>query len=128
MPRNIFGGNKAKRKKNVGKPVNKSLRVKDNSSLELYGKVLKRLGGNPPVLLVLCEDGKERKCVVRGKFVKKVWMNPDDYVLITRSSEIGDGGEVTCKYDNSEVTQLEDKKELDCNKFNKNTEVDSNII
>ena len=123
MVRNIFGGNKAKRKKNVSRPKNKSLRLKDSSTLELYGKVLKRLGGNPPILLVLCEDGKERRCVVRGKFTKKVWMNPDDFVLITCSSEIGDGGEISCKYEKSEILQLEEKKEIDFSKFNKNEEI-----
>ena len=113
MPRNFRGGNKAKRKKNPGKiQSNKSLRIKANDSLELYGKVIKRLGGNPPILAVLCEDGKERRCVVRGKFVKKVWMNPDDYVLITCNT----------KYNNSDVSRLEQLGELSEKTFGKGDE------
>jgi len=123
MPRNFRGGNKTKRRKNPGKiQNNKSLRIKANDSLELYGKVIKRLGGNPPILSVLCEDGKERRCVVRGKFVKKVWMNPDDYILITCNTESGDSGEVSCKYNTSDVLRLEQLGELSAKTFGKDDE------
>ena len=126
MPRNLRGGNKAKRGKNIGRQKNKSLRLKDANCLELYAKVIKRLGGSPPIILVLCEDGKERRCVVRGKFAKKVWMNTDDYVLITCNSEAGEGGEISCKYNSSEVSQLEAKGEITSQMFNKDDE-NSNI-
>lgn len=126
MPRNIRGGNKAKRGKNIGKQNNKSLRFKDVNCLELYAKVIKRLGGNPPIILVLGEDGKERRCVIRGKFAKKIWMNADDYVLITCNSEAGESGEISCKYNSSEVSQLETKGEITSLMFNKDNE-NSNI-
>lgn len=118
MPRNTRGGNKAKRGKNMPRQSNKSLRLKEENDMELYGKVIKRLGGNPPIILILCEDGKERRCVVRGKFQKRIWINPDDYVLITCSSEAGISGEVTCKYNPSEVSQLEAKGEINSKMFN----------
>ena len=76
------------------------------------------MGGSPPILLVLCEDGKERSVVVRGKFANKVWMNADDYVLITCNCESGTSGEVSCKYNSSEVSQLQEKKEITSTMFN----------
>ena len=126
MTINFREGKKTRKGKNVGRQKNKSLRLKDLNSLELYAKVVKRLGGSPPIILVLCEDGKERKCVIRGKFAKKVWMHPDDYVLITCNSEAGDSGEVSCKYNSFEVSQLETKGEITSQMFNKEDE-NSNI-
>jgi len=128
MPRNTRGGNKAKRGKNAPRQNNKSLRTKDPNTLELYGKAVKRLGGSPPIILVLCEDGKERRCVIRGKFQKRIWINPDDYVLITCNNESGISGEVTCKYNSSEVARLEEKGEISPQTFNKNEDHDNNVV
>ena len=118
MPRNTFGGNKAKRGKNRprNETGNKSIRLKEDD-LELYGKVIARAGGSPPILDVMCEDGKERRCVVRGKFAKKVWMNKDDIILITCNDESGESGEVTCKYSPSEVSRLEQLGEIKSTTF-----------
>lgn len=118
MPRNLFGGNKAKRGKNRPRrdTGNKSIRIKEEE-LELYGKVIARAGGAPPILDVMCEDGKQRRCVVRGKFAKKVWMNKDDIILITCSDESGESGEVTCKYNPSEVSRLEQLGEIKSTTF-----------
>ena len=107
MPRNTRGGNKAKRGKNAPRTSNKALRTKDsNNENELYAKVINRAGGSPPIIVVLCEDGKERHVVVRGKFAKRVWMNKDDIVLITLNTESGDSGEITEKYSPGEVSRL----------------------
>lgn len=130
MPRNKFGGNKAKKGKNAPRRSNnnKSLRIKDPNTLELYAKVVSRLGGSPAIILVLCEDGKERKCVVRGKYHKRMWINPDDYVLITCNSEEGEGGEIACKYSPSDVAKLEERKEFSSSTFNKDKDNESNVI
>ena len=90
MVYNKRGGNKAKRSKNSrGKISGRSLRTKDNSieSTELYGKVTKRCGGNPPILDVTYEDGVDRRCVLRGKFTKKIWVYPGDIVLLEPNKE-----------------------------------------
>lgn len=118
MPRNTRGGNKAKRGKNAPRTNNRALRTKDSSNeLELYAKVINRAGGSPPVIVVLCEDGKERRVVVRGKFTKKVWMNKDDIVLITLNCESGDSGEITVKYNPTEVSRLEQINEITSTTF-----------
>ena len=127
MPRNTTGGNKAKRGKNAPKSNNRALRTKDNSNeLELYAKVISRAGGNPPILVVMCEDGKERNVVVRGKFTKKVWMNKDDIVLITLNTDSGDSGEVSVKYNPGEVSRLEQIKEITSTTFGRE-DYDDNI-
>ena len=118
MPRNVIGGNKAKRGKNIPKTNNRALRTKDSSNdHELYAKVINRAGGNPPIITVKCEDGKERRVVVRGKFTKKVWMNKDDIVLITLNSDSGESGEITVKYSVAEITRLEQIKEITSTTF-----------
>jgi len=121
MGKNFRGGNKAKRQKNSnGDSSRRALVTKDNSadSSQLYGKVLKRLGGRPAFILILCEDGVERKCVIRGRFNKRVWFNENDYVIITYNQTSSDKtGEISHKYFPHEVAQLVSRGELDENKF-----------
>ena len=113
MPRNTRGGNKAKRGKNAPRSNNRAIRTKDKSNeLELYAKVINRAGGSPPIIVVQCEDGKERHVVVRGKFAKRVWMNKDDIVLITLNTDAGESGEITVKYNLGEVARLEQINEI----------------
>jgi initiation factor 1A len=132
MGRNIRGGNKAKRQKNSsGDNSRRALLTKDSSadSSQLYGKVVKRLGGRPAYILILCEDGIERKCVVRGKFNKRVWFNENDYVLITYNQTTSEqSGEIEHKYFPHEVAQLLSKGEIDDGKFKQNDDVDDNDL
>lgn len=111
MVRNIRGGNKAKKQKsNATKTNNRPLYIIDKSinANELYGQVNKRLGGNPPQLQVLCEDGEERRCTVRGKFNKRVWINQGDIIVILYDKESSSLiGEVSYKYDQNEVMALD---------------------
>ena len=88
MVLNKRGGNKSKKQKSAGaKTGGRPLRLKDPQpdSSELYGRVTKRNGGNPPIIQVMCEDGVERSCVVRGKMRNRVWMNPNDFKKDYRS-------------------------------------------
>lgn len=138
MVRNTKGGNKSKKIKSAGfKTTGRQLKIreKDNDSSQLYGKILKKLGGNPPYLDVLCEDGIERTCVVRGKFVKRIWMNQGDFVIIIYNKELSDSkGEIYHKYENHEISKLVDLGELNLkiykvnsNDYNEN-ESDDNLI
>jgi len=121
MVLNKRGGKKTKRGPSGGsKTSGRTLRTKDNSpdSCELYGRVIKRCGGAPPQIIVLCEDGIERNCVVRGKMTKRVWMNPGDYVIILYNKESSDKtGEISHKYDIHEVSKLEKIGEISIDKF-----------
>jgi len=132
MGKNFRGGNKAKRQKNsTGDNSRRALLTKDNSadSSQLYGKVVKRLGGRPAWILILCEDGLERKCIIRGKFNKRVWFNENDYVLITYNQTTSDKtGEIAHKYFPHEVAQLISRGELDEGKFKLGDDMEDNDI
>ena len=47
---------------------------------EIIGVIEQRLGGNK--MLVNCLDGKKRNCRVPGRLKRKLWLRPDDVVLI----------------------------------------------
>ena len=132
MGKNFRGGNKAKRKKNsTCNNRRRALIIKDNTadSSQLYGKVVKRLGGRPAWILILCEDGLERKCIIRGKFNKRVWFNENDYVLITYNQTTSDKrGEIAHKYFPHEVAQLISRGELDEGKFKLDNDMENNDI
>ena len=121
MVLNKRGGNKSKKQKSAdSKTGGRPLRLKDPQpdSSELYGRVTKRNGGNPPIIQVMCEDGVERNCVVRGKMRNRVWMNPNDFVIIIYNKDSSsNAGEIDYKYDPQEVTKLEKLGELSSEKF-----------
>lgn len=128
MPKNKRGGNKAKKGKNTPSISKRPLVVKDKNSKQLYGVVTKKCGGYPPVLEIDCEDGIMRRCVVRGKQRKRVWMEPGNTVLICYN-ENDTGGEILLKYENSEVRKLIDMGEFTESTFKDNNEEDdSNIV
>jgi len=134
MPRNKVGGNKAKKSANKNtndRSGGRELKIKDKEDDGLlYGRVKNRLGGNPPYLEVECEDNKTRRCVVRGKMTKRVWMNVGDFVLITYDKESNrDEGEIEHKYDQTEANKLIKIGEIKSNVFNVSvTEDDDNIV
>ena len=68
MVKNLKGGSKAKgqaRKYASGAPSDKSVRVAEDDA-ELYAQVTKLLGNG--MCYVLCIDGEQRLCYIRGKF------------------------------------------------------------
>lgn len=121
MVLNKRGGKNAKRQSSSGTRTSaRSLIIRDKTpeSCELYGRVINRFGGNPPQILVLCEDGVERTCVVRGKMVKRVWMNKGDYVIILYNKDSSDNkGEISHKYHDFEVPKLDKMGEINLSKF-----------
>lgn len=131
MVLNKRGGKKSKKQKSAGTRTSaRALQLKDSSpdSCELYGKVVKRCGGNPPFVLVLCEDGVERNCVIRGKMCKRVWMNTNDFVIVMINKESSElKGEVQYKYDLSEVSKLEKQGEIVLSKFQLSTDIFNNL-
>ena len=132
MARPGKGGKKKTRGKKIRIRKNRNLILKDKSSegSQLYGVVSKRLGGKPAYILVTCEDGVDRKCVVRGKFTKKVWMNPDDIVLINYNKDNDNlKGEIETKYSPQEVSKLKRMGELFALKLKNNEQnEDDNIV
>ena len=85
-PQKGRGGKKrtrGKRRRNHNQPLRR--KNEDISSAELYGKVTKLNGGRPCFVDVACEYGVNRRCVIRGKMTKRVYINIGDYILITYS-------------------------------------------
>jgi initiation factor 1A len=107
MPRNTRGGNKAKRGKNTrNDDEDKKTPLAEGG--QVYARVEKRLGNNR--IEVECSDNKKRSAVIRGKFIKRVWMNPGDILLVDTD---GMGQEGVCvinhKYDRKEIRELRQK-------------------
>lgn len=105
MPKNLLGGKKAKRGKNHVQAVSSSKKLVLAEDGQVYCKVLKKQGGSR--LLVSCSDGEERSAIIPGRFRKKVWMNPDDYVLCELNAT---GNDDECyiihKYSPADVSRL----------------------
>lgn len=133
MVRNTRGGNKHKKaKNNNNNSDNRVLKLKDKSpeSDELYAIVLSKLGGAPARIKVICENGIEKQCVIRGKFFKKIWINANDIVLINYDkSKNNNTGEVIHKYTTTEVSRLHSLGHLNEYIFKKPEEIqeDDNV-
>jgi initiation factor 1A len=123
MVKNTRGGNKAKKAKNNSCDINsRPLRLKDKTidSDEIYAQVISLLGGATPRVQVLCENGFEKRCVIRGKFRKKIWVRKDDILLIIYDKSKNDGtGEVVHVFNPTEVNKLHSLGELDEYTFSK---------
>ena len=123
MVKNTKGGNKAKRAKNHPCNINsRPLRLKDKTldSDEIYARVISLLGGATPRVQVLCENGFEKRCVIRGKFRKKIMVKKDDILLIIYDKSKNDGtGEVVHVFNPTEVINLHSLGELDEYTFSK---------
>jgi len=127
MGKNFGGGNKhKKRKNNNDNTKSRSLRIKNNTpeSDELYAEVIKREGGNPPRVRVMCQNGTEKNCVIRGSFIKRVWCTPGDVLIINYDkSKSDDKGYVIHKYNHDEYNELLKRGELNENSFKTNEEI-----
>ena len=64
---------------------------------------------------VYCFDGKERLAKIRGKFVRRVWVNIGDLILVQRR-ELSDKDDDKCDvihvYYSDEVKKLKNLKEI----------------
>lgn len=74
-------GNVRRRSKNPDMPVDVS------TGFDHYAIVLKRLGNNR--ISVKLDNGMEVQAVIPGRFMKKVWFNPGDYIHVKREGEDG---------------------------------------
>ena len=77
MPKNLKGGNKAKKGKNT---TALKAELHDIGEDQMIGKVIRMLGDRRA--LVYCNDNVERVCKIRGKLRKKVWIATSDIVLV----------------------------------------------
>lgn len=105
MPKNTGRGGKGFRsgkKQHNNDPVTRMLVLKEEG--QDYAKVLKMLGNRR--LSVLCNDGKTRLAIIPGSFKNKVWINNDDFILISVRGYQDDKVDVIYKYTADEGRQL----------------------
>merc|ERR1712072_206613 len=89
------GGKKAKKRKKVNDTQNKRELMEKSEETE-YAKVVKMLGNGR--LMAKCTDLQQRNCMIRGKFKKRVWINPGDIILIEKDPFRNEFGIVVHKY------------------------------
>jgi len=109
MPPNTKGGKNYKK----GKHVEEEAVVYDKLPGQMYGRVIKLLGGCNA--LIFCNDGRERICHIRGNMRKKVWLASGDIVLISLRDFTNDNdttsnrGDICAKYDQKVIYKLREK-------------------
>mmetsp|Transcript_42115 Transcript_42115/g.37327 ORF Transcript_42115/g.37327 Transcript_42115/m.37327 type:complete len:135 (+) Transcript_42115:108-512(+) len=109
MPKNKGKGGKSRRRGKNNNEQNKRELILKEAGQE-YAQVVKMLGNGR--LEAFCFDGKLRKCHIRGKMQKKVWINKDDIILISLRNFQDDKGDVIHKYMPDEVQELKKKNQL----------------
>ena len=112
MPKNSSGGNKAKRQgnKNTANKNNEQRPLKLKDSEQQYGKCTCIYGGSPCYIGVKCEDGIERRVVLRGK-MRNIRVQAEDFLLVLINSP--KDGECEYKYFPAEVFKLKEDGHLD---------------
>lgn len=82
----------------------KVTRAKLPRGREVIGVIEERLGGNK--MRVNCFDKKARICRVPGRLKRRLWLRPDDIIII-EPWELDDGkGDVLFKYPPNQVAWL----------------------
>ena len=110
MP-NAKGGKKFKRgKKNSS--IEKKLIYKNPKEEQEYAKVISACGNGR--FTIQCFDGRDRLGIIAGNMRKRVWVNKDDIVLISRWGFSTDDNKCSIihKYDSDEVKKLQKNNEF----------------
>lgn len=95
---------KSNKKREEQTPEQKVTRVKLPRGKEVLGIIEQRHGGNK--MKVNCLDGKERNCRVPGRLKRKLWLRPDDVVIIEPWELDDTKGDVLFKYRPNQVAWL----------------------
>ncbi|MBS3099526.1 translation initiation factor 1A [Candidatus Pacearchaeota archaeon] len=82
-------------------------RVKLPKQRQLIGIVLERLGGKR--MSIKTTDNKIRNCRVPGKFRRKFWLRPGNFVIVEPWPDDDKKGDVVYQYRPNEITQLKKK-------------------
>ena len=93
----------------------KVVRVKLPKGDEIMGIVEQRLGGNK--MMVNCFDGKTRNCRVPGRLRRKLWLRPNDVVIIEPWELDKNKGDVIFKYRPNQVRWLKKNNYLETEKI-----------
>lgn len=79
-------------------------RVRLPRGREVIGIIEQRHGGNK--MKVNCLDGKERNCRVPGRLKRKLWLRPDEIVIIEPWELDNEKGDVIFKYSLNQIEWL----------------------
>jgi len=78
---------------------------------ELIGIIEQRLGGNK--MMVRCLDGKMRNCRVPGRLKRKLWLRPEDVVIVQIWEFDKNKGDIILKYRKNQIEWLKRKNYLE---------------
>lgn len=93
----------------------KIVRVKLPRGKESIGIIEERHGGNK--MKVNCLDGKTRNCRVPGRLKRKLWLRPNDIVIVSPWELDADiRGDVIFKYTKAQISWLKNKGYLESDK------------
>ncbi len=82
----------------------KITRAKLPRGKEVIGIIEERLGGNK--MRVNCLDGKSRICRVPGRLKRKLWLRPQDTIIIEPWELDNTKGDVLFKYPSNQIEWL----------------------
>jgi len=77
---------------------------------EVIGIIEQRLGGNK--MMVNCLDGKSRNCRVPGRLKRKLWLRPEDVVIVEPWELDDTKGDVLLKYKTNQIEWLKQQGHL----------------
>ena len=80
------------------------VRVRWPRNKELIGRIIRRLGGNK--MEIKSTDGLTRNCRVPGRYKRRLWLRPKDYVIIVPWEFDEKKADIIYKYYSSEINQL----------------------
>mgnify|MGYP001560463923 CR=1 FL=1 len=77
---------------------------------EVIGILDQRLGGNK--MMISCLDGKKRNCRVPGRLKRKLWLRPNDVVMVEMWELDKDKGDIIYKYRPNQIEWLKQNGHL----------------
>jgi len=98
-------------KKNNNQEEEKVTRVPLPRGREVIGIIEQRLGGNK--MMVACLDGKSRNCRVPGRLKRKLWLRPEDVVIVEPWELDNNKADVLLKYKPNQVAWLKKNGHLE---------------
>lgn len=100
--------------KNQNQEEQKIVRARLPKREEVLGIIEQRLGGNK--MMVNCLDGKSRICRVPGRLKRKLWLRPDDVVIISLWELDKNKGDIIFKYRLNQIAWLKKQGYLETEK------------
>lgn len=82
----------------------KIVRAKLPKGTQVIGIVEQRLGGNK--MMVSCLDGKSRNCRVPGRLRRKLWLRPEDIIIVEPWELDNTKADILYKYRRNEIEWL----------------------